>query len=114
MKLLNYTRGCLVAERLNVAGNFFSRLKGLLGRKSFERGEALLIPKCKGIHTIGMKFAIDVIFLDKDFRVLRAFGRIPPNKTGPVEMDASSVVELPAGTLNLLGISVGDAFQLAD
>jgi uncharacterized protein len=84
----------------------------LLGRSSLERGEALWIPKCQGIHTIGMRFAIDVVFLDKNLKVVRAFGRIPPNKTGPVEMAAASVVELPAGTLNMIGISEGDTFQI--
>ena len=55
-----------LATSVQVADSLFARMKGLLGRTELNPGEALWIIPCKGIHTIGMRFAIDAVFLDKN------------------------------------------------
>jgi uncharacterized membrane protein (UPF0127 family) len=51
---------------------------GLLNRKALAQGEGLLLDRCYGIHTFGMRFPIDVVFLDKELRVMRAVPALPP------------------------------------
>src|SRR5690606_20119829 len=67
--LLNRTRNSTVANRIEVATTFFSRLKGLLGRNSLGAGESLRIDSCSSIHTFFMRFAIDALFVDKSLTV---------------------------------------------
>ena len=114
MRLFDETRSCVIADHLRMAGNFFERLRGLLGTRSLEPGEGLWIPRCQGIHTFGMRFAIDVIFLDKQMKAIRAVRQLEPNRAGPVEMSACSAIELPAGTLQFFHISEGDSFKVSE
>lgn len=100
--------GKTIADKLVVARTVFARMKGLLGRDSFVEGEGLLLRPCMGIHTFGMKFPIDVIFLDKDNRVVTTRENMAANRMSSVHFSATGVLELPAGTLTGLRIAVGD------
>ena len=91
----------------------FSRMKGLLGKSSLAAGEGLLIKPCKGIHTFGMRFPIDVLFLNKGNYVVATIKNIKPNKMTRLYLEASSVIELPAGTLDATATKPGDRLELA-
>src|SRR5207253_2310168 len=78
LKLVNETRGAVLAERAEVAERAWARIKGLLGREALGAGEALVIRPCTSIHTFFMRFPIDVLFLDAGGSVLRAIGAMRP------------------------------------
>jgi uncharacterized membrane protein (UPF0127 family) len=112
MVLINITKKRVLSSRCHFANSFWKRLVGLLNRSSVARGEGLLIDRCYGIHTIGMRFPIDVLFLDKDFRVLRAVKSVRPFRIGPVVPKAVYVAELPAGVVEETGTQDGDQIQM--
>lgn len=98
----------VLAERASVARSFFRRLKGLLGTDSLPDGEGLLLSPCNSIHMFGMKYAIDVIFLDKELVVVDVLENIAPGKASRVYRKAFCCLELPAGKVNLTGTTIGD------
>ncbi len=113
MKAVNITTHKELAGNLLVAENLFSRMKGLLGRTSLPAGEALMIRPCKGIHTFGMRFPIDAIFLDRNNRIVALTKDLQPNHLSRVYPEAASVVELPAGTIEATDTAVGNEIKFA-
>lgn len=111
MKIINVSQKVLLAGEARMADSFFSRLRGLLGTKQLSSGLALIIKPCSSIHTIGMVYNIDVLFVDKDNTVLKIVTEL-----GPWRLAACSgskyVIELPAGTSARSGTSVGDKLSL--
>jgi uncharacterized membrane protein (UPF0127 family) len=101
--------GRVLAERLQVADNFFTRGLGLMFRRRFEPGQGLWITACNGIHMFFMNFPIDAVFLDKQQRVVKTYRRLP-RWIGlvPLVWGADSVLELPAGTVDGLELKKGD------
>jgi len=81
------------------ADTFRSRAKGLLGARSLSTAEALWLAPCRAVHTVGMRFAIDVVFLDAHGKVLRAVANLQPYRLAAC-LHAASVLELAAGSLN--------------
>ncbi|WP_136513119.1 DUF192 domain-containing protein [Geomonas edaphica] len=112
MKVMNATSGREVAGNVTVAGSFFSRLKGLIGKKSLPDGEALWIKPCNSVHTFGMRFPIDVVFLDRDLQVVAVKARLRPNAISGIHRKACSVLELPAGALCDAITAIGDRFEI--
>ncbi len=93
------TDGIVIAEKVEEAKTFFTRLRGLMFRKKLPSGEALLIKPCDSIHTFGMKFSIDVLFLDSAGRIVRAVRSLAPGKVvGPVR-GGKAVLEMGSGSL---------------
>lgn len=96
---------------IEVAETFRARTKGLLGRNSLEAGKGLLIKPCKGVHTIGMKFPIDVVFLDNRNIIIAVIKELQPNRLTSIRPRAASVLELPAGTIEATALNVGDVID---
>jgi uncharacterized protein len=111
MILVNSTKKTVVSNRCHFANTVLKRMVGLLNRKALAQGEGLLLDRCYGIHTFGMRFSIDVLFLDKDFRVMRAVPALPPFRTSVVRQ-AVYVLELPVGTIQTSGTESGDQIQV--
>jgi len=108
----NVTRGVVLAGRAEIARGFFARGRGLLGRVALPEGEALVIAPCGSIHTLGMRFAIDVLFVDgrhSPARCLAVARALPPGRVGPMVRGARGVIELPAGGAG--PSEVGDAIE---
>jgi len=112
MKIINQSRGTVLAERAEEAATIIRRMKGLLGRKTFSPQEALLIKPCNSVHTFFMRFAIDVLFLDRNNRVIMAIPALQPFRITAVYFKARSAVELPAGTIHSSKTSPGDIILL--
>jgi uncharacterized membrane protein (UPF0127 family) len=112
MRVLNFTTGKEIASDLTVADSILSRMKGLLGRKTMPAGEGLLIKPCKGIHTFGMRFPIDAIFLDNNNRVVAVINNLVPNRMTRVYLTAVSVLEVPAGAADLTSTKTGDQLEI--
>jgi uncharacterized protein len=96
LRIRNATRGTLLATAATVADTSETRRTGLLKHSSLPRGEGLLIAPCEGIHTFGMKFAIDVLFLTRNRKVLKLRAAMGPRRIS-LCLRAHSVLELPAG-----------------
>ncbi len=77
-RAFNASTGRILVERVQMAQDFRSRSKGLLGRRGLAQDEGLLIKPCNSIHTFFMKFPIDVIFLDKNGRIVKIATGIKP------------------------------------
>jgi uncharacterized protein len=107
-RIWNPMRNSLVAERARVAHTHWERLVGLLGKRALPEGEGLLLQGTRSIHTIGMHFAIDVIYLDSANRVLCTLNALPPNRIAPWRWGVQSVLELSAGTITRSQTQVGD------
>ena len=105
---LDETSRTVVAERVMRADTFISRLIGLLGRDGLMDSEALWISPCKGIHTIGMTFPIDAVFLGHDMKVVALRENVAPWRATRFFRSATSVLELPAGSIHRTGVAVGD------
>ena len=100
---------------IRTADRFPSRLRGLIGRRSLAPGEALLIPRCGSVHTVGMRFAIDVAFIRGD-TVIALRERVPPCRVvraSGVAGRATSALELSAGEARRLGIRPGSRLPAA-
>jgi uncharacterized membrane protein (UPF0127 family) len=104
--------GQIVCERCDVADGFLSRGRGLLGRKALPVGHGLLIRPTWSVHTAFMRFAIDVVFLDEELTVLKVTRRLRPWRAS-ARLRAHSVLELPAGECDRVGIVVGDRLAWA-
>ncbi len=107
----NRTRGTVVADKAELASGWLTRLRGLIGRRGLGAGEGMVIEPCSSIHTFFMSFPIDVLFVDKGQRVIKAAPAVPAWRIGPVAAGARYVVELPAGTLAATNTAVGDELE---
>jgi uncharacterized membrane protein (UPF0127 family) len=103
-------RGALVAEVVE-ARTAWSRMIGLLTYASLPIGEGLLLAPAWSIHTWCMRFPIDVVFLDRDRRVLRVFPALPPWRLVSGTRKAHTVLEFGAGTLERVPLGPGDVVR---
>ena len=87
------------------ATSFIQRLQGLLGRSALDYQEALHIAPCRDVHSFGMKYSLDILFLDTDRNIVKT-GLLKPNRWMLCK-EASSVIELKEGGAQLYGLSVG-------
>ena len=106
--LYNNTKRVVLAEKLLIADRFWSRMIGLLGRKELPGREALLIVPCNSIHTMFMRYPIDVLFINRDFFVLKTLENFRPWRIYYCRNKVFQVVELKAGTIAKTGTAVGD------
>ena len=111
MKATNRTTGQTLAGNLLMAETPMSRTRGLLGRNGLPEGEGLLLRPCLGVHTFFMKFPIDLVFLDRRNRVVAAVKDLKPHRMTGLVRSASSVLELPAGTVEASGTCVGNEIE---
>src|SRR6185369_6522883 len=111
MVLVNATKKTTLSDRCRFANSVFKRMIGLLNRHALSPGEGLLLDRCYGIHTIGMRFPIDVLFLDRDLHVMRAVSALPPYRTFVVRQ-AVYVLELPVGAIAQSHTEAGDQIQM--
>jgi uncharacterized membrane protein (UPF0127 family) len=113
MRAFNPRSGKYIASNVVEADTIFKRVKGLLGRDSLPLGEALWLRPCKSVHTIGMKFPIDILFLAKDNEVVGVQENIPPNRFSAFVFKAAGVLELPADAISESGTKVGDLLEIS-
>ncbi|HWF37402.1 MAG TPA: DUF192 domain-containing protein, partial [Candidatus Acidoferrales bacterium] len=104
-----------VATEAIVADSYLRRLIGLLGKtQRWARfGTGLWIVPSRGVHTIGMLFPIDLIFLNKQKEVVHVEEHVRPFRISKVSLKASSVLELPVHTIYRSGTKVGDRFEIS-
>lgn len=111
----NRTRQTFVATEVVVANTYVRRLIGLLGKTArwARPGRGLWITPSCGVHTIGMLFPIDLIFVDKDGRVVSMQEFVRPFRISRVCLKATSVLECPVHTIHRSETEVGDTLEIA-
>jgi uncharacterized membrane protein (UPF0127 family) len=110
----NQTRDTFVATEVSVANTYLRRLVGLLGKtKRWARpGRGLWIIPSHGIHTVGMLFPIDLIFLDQTKQVVHIEEHVRPFSISKISIRANSVLELPTHTVFRTGTCIGDRLEI--
>jgi len=109
---INVTRDVRLTECGRVADNFVTRLVGLLRDKTLAQGDGLWIKHCNSIHSFGMQFVFDAIFLDKDLRVVHLMREMKPWRISKMVFSAQTVLELPAGVISQTATELGDQFEM--
>ena len=113
MPVINLSKQTWLATKVRKADNFLTRLVGLLKRTHPGPEEALWLMPSKGIHTIGMKFPIDVVFLTRDNHVVGLMSGLPPYRISAIHLRGYSVLELPNGTIKKSRTELGDQFEIS-
>ncbi len=111
MRLVEADSGRVIVGDVEMARTTWARFVGLMGRQALDAGAGLWIEPCNSIHMFFMRFAIDVLFLDRQRRVKKVMLNLKPWRISPIVFGARTVVELPAGTLSDLGL-VGSLLTL--
>jgi len=101
----------VLAEAADVADTSAKRRTGLLKHTSLEPGDGLWIVPCEAVHSFGMKFTIDVIYLDRKRKVKKVRSEMVPRRISGC-LTAHSVLELPAGTIARTGTQAGDQVEI--
>jgi uncharacterized membrane protein (UPF0127 family) len=100
-----------VAKNMRIATSMFERMKGLMFSEELPDCDAFLIKPCNSIHTFFMLYPLDVLFLDREFRVIKSIRNLKPWRMTWIYFNASQVLEMRAGTLTG-ELSVGDKLEV--
>jgi len=107
----NVTRNVVLADAAQVADTSAMRRTGLLKHTSLAPGDGLWIVPCESVHSFFMKFTIDVLYLDKEYKVKKVRPEMAPWRVSAC-LTAHSVLELPAGTITRTGTKPGDQLEI--
>jgi uncharacterized protein len=108
MRVINQTRNVALINQGRRADSFWLRLRGLLGTASLLEGEGLVLVGEKSIHTLFMQYPLDILYVDKNYQVIRADINMVPYRLGPLIWQSAYVVEVPVGTIASTATQVGD------
>jgi len=111
MRVRNTSRNRVLGDSVREARTLFPRMRGLLGTASFSPGGGLWICPCNGIHSFGMRFEFDALFLDRERKVVGMYCGFRRNRISRIFWNARGVLELPAGTIERTGTEVGDEIE---
>jgi uncharacterized protein len=112
VSIVNKSKATVVGSQISVADSFTTRLIGLMGRRSLETGQGMLITRSSGVHTCWMRMSIDVVALDKRNRVIKVGHAVKPWRLSGLTLKTAQVLELAPGQIKAAGIEVGDQLEL--
>jgi uncharacterized membrane protein (UPF0127 family) len=113
-QIINLTRGTTIAEHAEWARSFGKRLRGLMFRDALPDGSGLVLEPNNSVHTFGMRFAIDVIFVDAHGCVVGMAHAMPPNRPFAGAWRARRTLEVPVGVIDASRTQLGDVLQFMD
>jgi uncharacterized membrane protein (UPF0127 family) len=108
LRVVNTREGQELGSRVKLADGWLSRLRGMLARPAPLPGEGMLLSPCRSVHMFGMRFPLDVAFLDAGGSVVASYPALRPGARTRWHRRAAHALELPAGTLETSGTQVGD------
>ena len=103
-----------LASNVTIAKTWWSKMAGLLGRSHLPANEGLLLPGCRSIHTCGMRFAIDAVFVDRGWQVVALKPNLVPWRLVWPVWKAWGVIELASGSLQHTDVKAGDWLRLIE
>lgn len=95
----NQTRECFLSLGVTPADTSFARLKGLIGKFKLRSDEGLWVVPSSGVHTLGVLFPLDLVYLDEHLQVIHLIEYFPTFRIAPLKIRAASVLELPPHTI---------------
>ena len=114
MKLYCDRNNRVILENIIIARDFFTRFRGLMLKKNLSGSEGMLLTPCNGIHTLFMRFPIDVVFLDSEYTVIKIIPDMKPNRFSPFVKGASHVLEIAANSSETHDIKEGDRLSIVN
>jgi uncharacterized membrane protein (UPF0127 family) len=112
LRVKNITRNTQIATNVEIADSGKRRSRGLLGRKGLAAGEGLWIVPCEAVHTFGMQFSIDLVYLDREYRIRKIRRNVAPWRLSAC-LRAHSVIELAAGSIHENDAQPGDIVEIS-
>ena len=112
LRISNLTRQTVLASSAELADKGEKRRKGLLGREQLYPGQGLWILPCEAVHTFGMQFPIDLVYLDRNHRIKKVRSNVPPWRLSAC-LTAHSVLELASGTIRDTQTKPGDKLEFS-
>ncbi len=116
MRLVDRTTRKLLASEVELADNFWRRFRGLMLRRKFQRGKALVFkfptPGRHSVHMWFVRFPIDLVYLNSNFKVVELRARLKPWRFYRPKATANYLIELPTGTISLSRLKVGHKISL--
>jgi len=113
-RIIDETRGTVVAQDVRLAEGVWSRFWGLMGRKALPNDAGLLLKPSSSIHTAFMRFPIDIVFLDRSLQVVKVVPEMKPFRVSVAFGGAHSALELNAGAAAKAGVETGDQLALEE
>lgn len=113
MRVVNHTRESVLGSEIRMASDLFGRLRGFLLRPEPHHGEGILLSPCKAVHMFGIRYPLDVLFVDQKGEVVAIHPMLRPGERTPVYSRATYALELPAGSIDASGTMVGDRLAWA-
>ena len=108
VRVLNTRLGRELGARIGMADSWLARLRGMLARPEPANGEGLFLTPCSSVHMYGMRFPLDVAFLDRNGTVVAMYPSLAPGSRTRWHRNAAHALELPNGALTQSGTAVGD------
>lgn len=105
--LANSRLGITVGE-VRLADTFLTRLRGLIGRPTLQKGQGLWVKPCRQVHMFGMHYSLSIWFLNQEGKVLQIIDELKPGEVSPLNRMAASVLEFPAEWAKMTGTQIGD------
>ena len=109
---MNESTDKFLAIKADRTDNLWTRFRGLLGRKFLNDGEGMIMAPCKGVDTMFMRFAIDLVYVDKKGAVVKVKRNLRPWRISPYQMNARMVLELPVGSIDTTDTKIGDQIKI--
>ena len=106
--VFNETKQCFLCLNVSPADTHLSRMRGLLGKLKLRRDDGVWVMPSQGIHTIGMLFAIDLIYLDAANRVIHLVEHLGPFRISPIRVGCASILELKSRSIYSSNTQIGD------
>lgn len=104
----NRTRESFLCLGVTTANTHFARLRGLIGRLHLRHDEGLWVLPSSGVHTFGVVFPLDILYLNEDLKVVHLIEHQPPFRFAPLKTQSASVLQLPTHTIYSSQTQIGD------
>lgn len=112
--VVNRTRGTTLGTRISLADRWWLRLRGQIGRPEPRPGEGLMLLECRAVHMHGVRYPLDVAFVDRRGTVVALYAELRPHARTRWHRRAAHAIELPAGTLAATRTREGDVIEWGD
>ena len=106
-ELFSVKDGVCLIENMNITTNVWERMQGLIGKPQLALNQGLMLSSCNSVHTFGMKYDIDLVYVNRDKKIVKLVQGLKPNRVSFC-LNAASTLELNSGVIKNLGINFGD------